>query len=111
VGHRVLVVKDGRCYWGKNALRLTAREVKAHYSHGQQVEESFGCSSKSVAGGCSGRNHQAQWAHLHLGGNAFVLTQQTTFACEQTIYTFRHSLFLHSIPQNSLTLQEFVLAA
>jgi len=29
---RVLVVNDGRRYWGPNALRRTPRAVKAHYS-------------------------------------------------------------------------------
>ena len=31
--HSVLVVKDGRRYWGTNDLTLTPREVKAHSSH------------------------------------------------------------------------------
>jgi hypothetical protein len=39
--HAVLVVKDGRRYWGTNHQTLTAREVKAHYSHRQQIEETF----------------------------------------------------------------------
>ena len=30
VDHPVLVVKDGRRYWGTNDLTLTVREVKAH---------------------------------------------------------------------------------
>jgi len=38
VEHPVLVVKDGRRYWGTNDLTLTVREVKAHYSHRQQIE-------------------------------------------------------------------------
>ena len=38
VTHPVLVVKDGRRYWGTNDLTLTVREVKAHYSHRQPSE-------------------------------------------------------------------------
>src|SRR5215207_2436753 len=38
VEHPVLVVKDGRRYWGTNELTLTPRAVKAHYSHRQQIE-------------------------------------------------------------------------
>ena len=34
-----------------------------------------------------------------------VLTQQTAFAHGQTIYAFRQSLFIQSIPQNPLALQ------
>ena len=41
VGHPVLVVKDGRRYWGTNAVMLTPREVKAHYACRQQIEETF----------------------------------------------------------------------
>ena len=41
VSHAVLVVKDGRRYWGTNDLSLTPREVKGHYSHRQQIEETF----------------------------------------------------------------------
>jgi putative transposase len=37
----VLVGKDGRRYWGTNALTLTSREVKAQDSHRQQSEETF----------------------------------------------------------------------
>jgi len=41
VEHSVLVVKDGRCYWGTNDLPLTPRVVKAHYMQRQQIEETF----------------------------------------------------------------------
>jgi hypothetical protein len=41
VAHPVLVAKDGRRYWGTNDPTLTPREVKAHYSHRQQIEETF----------------------------------------------------------------------
>ena len=48
-----------------------------------------------------------RWRGLY----ALVLTQQTAFAHGQTIYAFRQSLFLRSIPQNPLALQEFAQAA
>ena len=112
VDHPVLVVKDGRRYWGTNDLTLTVREVKAHYSHRQQIEETFRLLKQEFGwGSCSCQKHQAQWAHLHLGLYALVLTQQTAFAHGQTIYAFRQSLFIQSIPQNPLALQEFAQAA
>lgn len=112
VAHPVLVVKDGRRYWGTNDLTLTVREVKAHYSHRQQIEETFRLLKQEFGwGSCSCQKHQAQWAHLHLGLYALVLTQQTAFAHGQTIYAFRQSLFVQSIPQNPLALQEFAQAA
>jgi hypothetical protein len=71
----------------------------------QVLKQEFGWSS------CSCQKHQAQWAHLHLGLYALMLTQQTAFAHGQTIYAFRQSLFIQSIPQNPLALQEFAQAA
>ena len=110
--HPVLVVKDGRRYWGTNDLSLTPREVKAQYSHRQQIEETFRLLKQELGwGGCSCQKQQAQWAHLHLGLYALVLTQQTAFTHGQTIYAFRQSLFLHSITQNPLAPQEFAQAA
>src|SRR5262245_11670768 len=80
VQHRVLVVKDGRRYWGTNNWRLTPRAVKAHYSHRQQIEETFRLLKQEFGWGkCSRRKHQAQWAHWHLGLYALMLTQQTAF--------------------------------
>jgi hypothetical protein len=112
VGHPVFVVKDGRRYWGTNDLTLTVREVKTHYSYRQQIEETFRLLKQEFGwGSCSCQKHQAQWAHLHLGVYALVLTQQAAFARGQTIYAFRQSLFLQSIPQNPLALQEFARAA
>ena len=93
-------------------LTLTPREVKAHYSHRQQIEETFRLLKQEFGWGSgSCRKQQAQWAHLHLGLYALVLTQQTAFARRQTIYAFRQSLFLRSIPQNPSALQEFAHAA
>ena len=110
--HPVLVVKDGRRDWGTNDLLLTVREVKAHYSHRQQVEATFRLLKQEFGwGSCSCQKQQAQWAHLHLGLYALVLTQQTAFAHGQTIYAFRQSLFVQSIPQSPLVLQEFAQAA
>lgn len=112
VAHPVLVVKDGRRYWGTNDLSLTPRDVKAHYSHRQQIEETFRLLKQELGWGrCSCQKQQAQWAHLHLGLYALVFTQRTAFARGQTIYAFRQSLFLHSIPQNPLALQDFAQAA
>jgi hypothetical protein len=112
VEHPVLVVKDGRRYWGTNDLSLTVHDVKAHYSHRQQIEETFRLLKQEFGwGSCSCRKQQAQWAHLHLGLYALILTQQKAFACGQSIYAFRQSLFLCSIPQNPSTLQEFAQAA
>ena len=108
----MLGVKDGRRYWGTNNLTLTVREVKAQYSHRQQIAETFRLLKQELGWArCSCQKHQAQWAHLHLGLYALVLTQQTAFAHGQTIYAFRQSLFLQSIPQNLLALQEFAQAA
>jgi hypothetical protein len=112
VDQPVLVVKDGRRYWGTNDLTLTVREVKAHYAQRQQIEETFRLLKQEFGwGNCSCQKQQAQWAHLHLGLYALVLTQQTAFAHGQTIYAFRQSLFSRSIPQNPLALQEFAQAA
>jgi DDE family transposase len=112
VTHSVLVVKDGRRYWGTNDLTLTPRAVKAHYSHRQQIEETFRLLKQEFGwGGCSCQNRQAQWAHLHLGLYALLLTQQSALGRGQTIYAFRQSLFLQPIPQNLSALQEFTEAA
>lgn len=112
VGHRVLVVKDGRRYWGTNDLSLSPREVKVHYSRRQQIEETFRLLKQELGwGGGSCQKQQAQWAHLHLGLYALVLTQQTAVARGQTMYAFRQSLFLQRIPQNPSALQEFAEAA
>src|SRR5215213_11494173 len=106
VAHPVLVVKDGRRYWGTNDLTLTPREVKALYSYRQQSEETFRLLKQELGwGGCSCQKHQAQWAHLHLGLYALILTQQTAFAHNTTIYAFRQSLFVRSTPQNPSALQ------
>lgn len=112
VGHPVLVVKDGRRYWGTSDLRLTPSEVKAHYARRQQIEETFRLLKQEFGwGSCSCQKQQAQWAHLHLGLYALILTQQTALTRGQTIYAFRQSLFLQRIPQNPLALQEFAQAA
>jgi hypothetical protein len=112
VGHTVLVVKDGRRYWGTNDVSLTPRAVKAYYSHRQQIEETFRLLKQEFGWGhCSCQKPQAQWAHLHLGLYALLLTQQTAFARGQTSYAFRQSLFVQPIPQNPLALQEFAEAA
>jgi hypothetical protein len=112
VEHPVLVVKDGRRYWGTNAVTLTPREVKAHYAHGQHSEETFRLLKQEFGwGSCSCQKQQAQWAHLHLGLHALLLTQQAAFARGQTMYACRQSLFLQRIPQNPSALQEFTEAA
>jgi len=112
VEHSVLVVKDGRRYWGTNDLTLPPRAVKTHYSHRQQIEETFRLLKQEFGwGGCSCQKQQAQGAHLHLGLYALLLTQQTAFAQNQSIYAFRQSLFVRSIPQNPSALQEFAQAA
>jgi putative transposase len=112
VEHPVLVVKDGRRYWGTNETTLTPREVKACYSHRQQIEETFRLLKQELGWGrCSCQKQQAQWAHLHLGLYALILTQQTAFAHNTTIYACRQSLFVRSIPQNPSALQEFAQAA
>lgn len=112
VEHSVLVVKDGRRYWGTNERTLTPRALKAHYSHRQQIEETFRLLKQEFGwGGCSCQKQQAQWAHLHLGLYALSLTQQTAFVQGQTIYAFRQSLFVRSIPQNPSALQEVAQAA
>src|SRR6267142_5118776 len=93
VEHAVLVVKDGRRYWGTNAVALTPREVKAHYAHRQQIEETFRLLKQEFGwGSCSCQKQQAQWAHLHLGLYALLLIQQIAFTRGQTIYAFRQSL-------------------
>ena len=110
--HPVLVVKDGQRYWGTNALTLTVRTVKAHYAYRQQIEETFRLLKQEFGwGGCSCRQLQAQWAHLHLGLYALLVIQQAAFARGQTIYAFHQSLFLRPIPENPSILQEFAQAA
>lgn len=112
VKHPVLVVKDGRRYWGTNVLTLAPREVKAPYAYRQQIEETFRLLKQEFGwSGCSCQKQQAQWAHLHLGLYALVLTQQAAFTRGQTMYAFRQSLFLQRIPQNPSALQEFAEAA
>lgn len=112
VEHPVLVVKDGRRYWGTNDLTLTPRAVKAHYAHRQQIEETFRLLKQEFGwDNCSCQKQQAQWAHLHLGLYALILTQQAALTCGQSIYAFRQSLFLRSVPQNPSALQEFAQAA
>lgn len=67
VEHRVLVVTDGRRYWGTNDLTLTPRAVKAQYSHRQQIEETFRLLKQEFGwGGCSCQKQQAQWVHCVL---------------------------------------------
>jgi hypothetical protein len=113
VGHRVLAVKDGRRYGGTNALTLTPREVKAHYSNRQQLEETFRLLKQEFGwGSCACQKQQAQWAHLHLGLYALALTHNTRpLRADKLIYAFRQSLFLYSIPRHPSALQEFALAA
>ena len=112
VGHAVLVVKDGRRYWGTNDLTLSPRKVKAYYAQRQQIEETFRLLKQEFGwGSCSCQRQQAQWAHLHLGLYALLLTQQPAFARGQTLYAFRQSLFLQPVPQNPSALQEFAHAA
>jgi len=112
VEHSVLVVKDGRRYWGTNDRTLTPRAGKTHYSHRQQIEETVRLLKQEFGwsrGSC--QKQQAHWAHLPLGLYAQLLTQQTAFAQNQSIYAFRQSLFVRSIPQNPSALQEFAQAA
>jgi hypothetical protein len=76
------------------------------------IEETFRVLKQELGWSrCSCQKQQAQGAHLHLGLYALALTQQTAFAHGQTIYAFRPSLFVQSIPQNPLALQEFAQAA
>src|ERR1700752_2261389 len=76
-----------------------ARSPERHEETVRLLKQEFGW------GRCSCQKQQAQWAHLHLGLYALGFTQQTAFAHGQTIYAFRQSLFVQSIPQNSLALQ------
>jgi hypothetical protein len=76
------------------------------------IEETFRVLKQEFGWGSGSCQKQpAQWAHLYLGLYALVLTQQTAFARGQTIYAFRQLLFVQSIPQNPLVLQEFAQAA
>jgi Transposase DDE domain len=94
VAHPVLGVKDGRRYWGTNDLSLTPRAVKAHYSHRQQVEETFWLLKQEVGwGNCSCQKQQAQWAHLHLGLYDFMLTQQTALRKDRAFTHFDSRYF------------------
>lgn len=112
VAHSVLVVKDGHRYWGTNDLTLTPRVVKEHYAQRQQIEEAFRLLKQEFGwGSCSCQKQQAQWAHLHLGLYALLLTQQRALARGQTIYAFRRSLFIQAIPQNPSDMQELADAA
>jgi len=76
------------------------------------IEETFRLLKQELGwGNCSCQQQQAQWAHLHLGLYALVVTQQTAFVRGQTIYAFRQTLFSQAIPQNPSALQEFAQAA
>ena len=110
--HPVVVLKDGRRYWGTHALTRTPREVKAPYSHRPQSEETFRVLKQELGwGSWSCQKPQAHWAHFPLGLYALVVPQQRAFARGQTIYAFRQSLCVQSIPQNPSNLQEFAQAA
>jgi hypothetical protein len=62
VAHPVLVVKDGRRYWGTNALTLTPRTVKALYSHRQYIEETFRLLKQEFGwGSCSCQKQQTRF--------------------------------------------------
>lgn len=76
------------------------------------IEETFRLLKQEFGWGSGSCQKQpAQWAHLHLGLYALMLTQQTAFARGQTISAFRQSLFSRPIPQNPSALQEFAQAA
>jgi len=112
VQYPVLVVKDGRRYWVTNAVTLPPREVRAHYSLRQQIEETFRLLKQEFGwGSCTCQKQQAQWAHLHLGLYALCLTQHSAFARTQTIYAFRQALFLQSILPNLSFVEELSEAA
>jgi hypothetical protein len=112
VAHPVLVVKDGHRYWGTNDLTLTPRALKEYYAQRPQIEEAFRLLKHECGwGSCSCQKQQAQWAHLHLGLYALLLTQQRALARGQTIYAFRQSLFIQSIPPNPVDMHEFADAA
>ncbi len=103
VGHRNLVVKDGRRFWLTNDLSLTSGELKRHYGFRQQVEETFRLLKQEFGWGKSQvGTKKAQTAHLHLGLYALCLVQMK--AEKQTVYQFKQNLFREKIP----TQQQFV---
>jgi transposase len=99
--HRWVVERTGS--WLNNYRRLRIRYERLEDIH--QAFLDLGCALI-----CWNFLCQEFWNAL-LGLYALVLTQQTAFVRGQTIYAFLQSLFLRSIPQNPLTLQEFAQAA
>lgn len=112
VGHEVLVVKDGRRYFVTNDTRLEPAQVKRHYRHRQQIEETFRLLKQEFGwGGGSHQQWQAQRAHLHLGLYALCLVQVAAERQGQTIYALRRELFRLPLPDKLQLAEEFLLAA
>lgn len=112
IKHEVCVVKDGRRYFVTNDVELSAAEVKAHYRHRQQIEETFRLLKQEFGwGGASAQKAQAQRAHLHLGLYALCVTQQAARQQGQTIYAYKRELFRLPIPEHLTQLEQLPLAA
>ena len=112
IKHQVCVVKDGRRYFVTNDVGLLSLEVKAHYRHRQQIEETFRLLKQEFGwGGASAQKARAQVAHLHLGLYALCLVQEAARENGQTIYAFKHSLFQLPIPTHLAQLQHLPRAA
>lgn len=112
VGHKVLVVKDGRRFFVTNDVELTPAAVKAAYRFRQQIEEVFRLLKQEFGwGGASARKVAAQVAHLHLGLIALCLVQHAAVKQGQTTYAFKHNLFRQPLPQYLSLLDNFRAAA
>ena len=61
----MVVVTDGRRYWGTNDLPLPVPKVTAQYSPRPHIAETLRLLTQEwgwVSGSC--QEHQAQWAHV-----------------------------------------------
>ena len=107
IKHEVCVVKDGRRYFVSNDVALSRAEVKAHYRHRQQIEETFRLLKQEFGwGSARAQKAQAQWAHLHLGLYALCVTQDAAVKQRQTIYAYKHTLFRLPIPEHLAQLEQ-----
>lgn len=108
--HQNLVVKDGRRFWLSNDLTLTSKDLKRHYAHRQQIEETFRLLKQEFGWGkCQAGTKRAQNAHLHLGLYALCLVQMK--ANGETAYKFKQNLFRQAIPTQHQFIELFTVIA
>lgn len=110
VGHKVLIVKNGKKYYLTNDIYLTSRQVRINYAYRQQIEEMFRLLKQEFGWSkCRARTKQAQTAHLHLGLYAFCLLQMQ--AGNETVYQCKQTLFREAIPTQNQFTEAFTASA